>query len=154
MRSLPAHPDVREGLRRLKDAGFRTVTLTNSAAAVVEQQLSNAGLTEFFERSFSVDTVRRFKPAPEPYRYVASELKVDASQLRMVAAHAWDVVGAMQADGPPPSSPGPAKSCFHSRRSPTSSNQTCAPSPTALSLSIRLAEGDAGAGLSRRRSPA
>ena len=96
MRSLPAHPDVREGLRRLRDAGFRTVTLTNSAAVAVEQQLNNAGLTEFFERSFSVDTVRRFKPAPEPYRYVASELKVDASQLRMVAAHAWDVVGAMQ----------------------------------------------------------
>ena len=97
MRTLPAHPDVREGLRRLKDAGFRTATLTNSAAAVVEQQLSNAGLTEFFERSFSVDTVRRFKPAPEPYRHVASELKVDAHTLRMVAAHAWDVVGAMQA---------------------------------------------------------
>lgn len=96
MRSLPAHPDVREGLRRLKEAGFRTVTLTNSAATVVEQQLTNAGLKELFERSFSVDTVRRFKPAPEPYRHVASELKVDASMLRMVAAHAWDVVGAMQ----------------------------------------------------------
>jgi 2-haloacid dehalogenase len=96
MRSLPAHPDVREGLRRLKEAGFRIVTLTNSAATVVEQQLSSAGLKELFERSFSVDMVRRFKPAPEPYRYVASELKVDASMLRMVAAHAWDVVGAMQ----------------------------------------------------------
>jgi 2-haloacid dehalogenase len=97
MRSLPAHPDVREGLRRLKDAGFRTVTLTNSAAAVVEQQMNNAGLGEFFERSFSVDTVRRFKPAPDPYRYVATELAVDADTLRMVAAHAWDIVGAMQA---------------------------------------------------------
>ena len=75
MRSLPAHPDVADGLRRLKQAGFRTVTLTNSAAAVVEQQLSNAGLRDSFERSFSVDTVRRFKPAPEPYRYVAKELK-------------------------------------------------------------------------------
>ena len=97
MRSLPAHPDVADGLRRLKQAGFRTVTLTNSAAAVVEQQLGNAGLRDSFERSFSVDTVRRFKPAPEPYRYVAKELGVDASALRMVAAHAWDVVGAMQA---------------------------------------------------------
>jgi 2-haloacid dehalogenase len=54
-------------------------------------------LTEFFERSFSVDTVRRFKPAPEPYRFVAKELAVAASTVRMVAAHAWDVVGAMQA---------------------------------------------------------
>lgn len=97
MRSLPAYPDVRDGLRRLKDAGFRTVTLTNSAPAVVQQQLSNAGLTEFFERIFSVDAVRRFKPAPEPYRFVASELGVETSALRMVAAHAWDLAGAMQA---------------------------------------------------------
>ncbi len=80
MPSLPAHADVREGLSRLKEAGFRTVTLTNSAATVVEQQLSNADLKDFFERSFSVDTVRRFKPAPEPYRYVAGELKVDAPE--------------------------------------------------------------------------
>ena len=97
MRSLPAHPDVREGLSRLRQAGFRMVTLTNSASAVVEQQLRNADLTQFFERSFSVDTVRRFKPAPEPYRFVAKELRVDADDLRMVAAHAWDIVGAMQA---------------------------------------------------------
>lgn len=97
MRSLPAHPDVRDGLRRLKDAGFRMVTLTNSAPAAVEQQLRHAGLTEFFERGFSVDAVRRFKPAPEPYRYVAKELRVETGALRMVAAHAWDIVGAMQA---------------------------------------------------------
>jgi 2-haloacid dehalogenase len=97
MRSLPAHPDARAGLSRLRQAGFRLVTLTNNASAVVEQQLKNAGLTEFFERSFSVDTVRRFKPAPEPYRFVAKELAVDASSLRLVAAHGWDVVGAMQA---------------------------------------------------------
>lgn len=97
MRSLPAHPDVRAGLSQLRQAGFRMVTLTNSAPAAVEQQLKNSGLTEFFERSFSVDAVRRFKPAPEPYQFVTKELGVDASALRMVAAHAWDVVGAMQA---------------------------------------------------------
>ncbi|MCA1560771.1 MAG: haloacid dehalogenase type II [Acidobacteria bacterium] len=97
MRSLPAHSDVRDGLGRLRKAGFRMATLTNSASPVVEQQLKNAGITEFFERSFSVDAVRRFKPAREPYDFVAKELNADAASLRMVAAHAWDVVGAMQA---------------------------------------------------------
>jgi 2-haloacid dehalogenase len=97
MRTLPAHPDVRDGVRRLKEAGFRTVTLTNSAPAAVAQQLSSAGIVDLFERAFSVDAVRRFKPAPEPYRFVAKELGVDTTALRMVAAHAWDVVGAMQA---------------------------------------------------------
>jgi 2-haloacid dehalogenase len=97
MRSLPAHPDVRDGVRRLKDAGFRTVTLTNSSPAMVEQQLDNAGISDLFERAFSVDAVKRFKPAPDPYRFAARELGVETSGLRMVAAHAWDVVGAMQA---------------------------------------------------------
>jgi 2-haloacid dehalogenase len=97
MRTLPAHPDVRGGLERLRKAGFRLVTLTNSAPAVVDEQLKNVGLTDLFERSFSVDAVQRFKPAPEPYRYVAGELGVTTGALRMVAAHAWDVVGALRA---------------------------------------------------------
>jgi 2-haloacid dehalogenase len=68
MRTLPAHRDVRGGLGRLREAGFRLVTLTNSAPVAVEQPLKNAGLNDLFERLFSVDAVRRFKPAPEPYR--------------------------------------------------------------------------------------
>jgi 2-haloacid dehalogenase len=97
MRSLPAHSDVREALWLLKDAGYRMVTLTNSAPAAARQQLTHAGLIDAFERVFSVDEVRRFKPAPEPYRFVARQLGVETSALRMVAAHAWDIVGAMQA---------------------------------------------------------
>jgi len=96
-RSLPAHADVRSALERLAKEGFRLVTLTNSAPAAVEQQLKNARLSDLFERSFSVDSVKRFKPAPEPYRYVASEMRVSVGELRMVAAHAWDVLGALQA---------------------------------------------------------
>ncbi|PYR76083.1 MAG: haloacid dehalogenase type II [Acidobacteria bacterium] len=95
--SLPAHPDVRDGLQRLKNAGFRMVTLTNSAPNSVAQQLKNAALTDFFERAFSVDAVKKYKPAPEPYQYVARELGVATSDLRMIAAHAWDVHGAMRA---------------------------------------------------------
>ena len=95
--SLPAHPDVTEGLQRLKTAGFRMVTLTNSAPASVAQQLKNAGLTDFFERAFSVDAVKKYKPAAETYQYVARELGVGIGALRMIAAHAWDVHGALRA---------------------------------------------------------
>jgi 2-haloacid dehalogenase len=41
--------------------------------------------------------VRRFKPAAEAYRSVADALGVRIDQLRMVAAHAWDVLGALRA---------------------------------------------------------
>lgn len=97
MLSLPAHPDVREGLQRLRGVGLRLVALTNSSPEAVQQQLEAAGLAGFFERSFSVDAVQRFKPAPEPYRFVAQDLGVQTNGLRLVAAHGWDIVGAMQA---------------------------------------------------------
>jgi 2-haloacid dehalogenase len=97
MRNLPAHPEVPQALSRLKSAGLRMVALTNSPQAVVDAQMKQTNLQEYLERNFSVETVRRYKPAPEPYRMVAAELGVPVSQLRMVAAHAWDVGGAMRA---------------------------------------------------------
>lgn len=97
MRNLPAHPEVPKALSRLKSAGFRMVALTNSPQAVVDAQMKQTNLEEYLERNFSVETVRRYKPSPEPYRMVAAELGVPLRQLRMVAAHAWDVGGAMQA---------------------------------------------------------
>jgi len=98
IRTLPPHPEVPGALALLKNAGFRLVTLTNGPMAVVELQMASAGLQPFFERNFSVDTVRRFKPAPEPYRMVAQELGVDpadiSNDLWMIAAHSWDIGGA------------------------------------------------------------
>ena len=49
MRELPAHPDARAALARLRDAGFDVVTLTNSAAEVAEAQLRSAGLRELIQ---------------------------------------------------------------------------------------------------------
>ena len=94
---LPPHPEVEEGLSALRDAGFRLATLTNSAAHVGDAQIENSGLREYFEQTLSADTVRRLKPAPEPYRMAAESLGVEVDQIRLVAAHGWDVVGAMRA---------------------------------------------------------
>jgi 2-haloacid dehalogenase len=65
--TLPAHPDVRDGLQTTRDAGLRLVTLTNSA------------------------------PAEEAYQSVADSLGLPIDRLRLVAAHAWDIVGALRA---------------------------------------------------------
>jgi 2-haloacid dehalogenase len=96
-RSLPPHPEVRHALERLRASGLRLATLTNSTEAVATAQLTSAGLTDLFERMFSADTVKRLKPAREPYEMAARELGVEISGMRMVAAHAWDIVGALRA---------------------------------------------------------
>lgn len=97
MRSLPPHPDVSAALRRLQTAGLRLAALTNSTAEVARAQLTNAGLAGFFERILSADSVRRLKPAREPYEMAARELGVEIGGIRLVAAHAWDVAGALRA---------------------------------------------------------
>jgi 2-haloacid dehalogenase len=97
MRELPPHPEVTESLERLREAGLRLATLTNSTRRVAEDQMNNAGLRDYFEQLLSADDVRRLKPAPEPYRMAAESLGVEVGRVRLVAAHAWDVAGALRA---------------------------------------------------------
>jgi 2-haloacid dehalogenase len=96
LRTLPPHPEVPGALALLRDAGFQLATLTNSPLAVLHEQMANSGLQTYFQHNFSIDTVRRFKPAPEPYRMVAEALGVGPGDLWMIAAHDWDVGGAAQ----------------------------------------------------------
>ena len=97
MRRLPPHPEVPEALARLRSGGFRLVALTNSVLEVARAQLSHAGLTELFERVFSADEVHALKPAPQPYQMVAQRCDVSVGDMCMVAAHPWDVSGALAA---------------------------------------------------------
>ena len=97
MRELPPHPEVVESLDRLRDVGLRLVTLTNSTPQVAEAQMENSGLRGYFEQILSADAVGRLKPAPEPYHMAAESLGVEVREVRLVAAHAWDVAGALRA---------------------------------------------------------
>jgi 2-haloacid dehalogenase len=97
LRRLPAHPEVADALRRLGDAGLRLAALTNSTEEVARAQLEHTGLIDAFELVLSADTVRRLKPAPEPYQMAAERLGVGVDRVRLIAAHAWDVAGAARA---------------------------------------------------------
>jgi 2-haloacid dehalogenase len=97
MRRLHPHPEVPGALERLRDAGLRLAALTNSTEQVARAQLEHAGLIDVFELVLSADAVRRLKPAPEPYQMAAERLGVAVGEVRLVAAHAWDVAGAARA---------------------------------------------------------
>src|SRR5918998_1310500 len=97
MRELPPHSEVAESLERLRESGLRLATLTNSTRQVAEAQLNFSGLSDYFEQILSADDVRRLKPGPEPYRMAAESLGVEIGGVRLVAAHAWDVAGALRA---------------------------------------------------------
>ena len=97
MRELPPHPEVRSAMEQLRESGFRLATLTNSTLEVGKAQLANAGLDDLLEQMLSADEVQRLKPAPEPYRMAAERLAVPVESTCLVAAHFWDITGAMRA---------------------------------------------------------
>jgi 2-haloacid dehalogenase len=97
MRNLPPHPDVVPALESLTRTGHRLATLTNNPQEALDAQLANAGIAGFFEATLTVEPVAKFKPAPEPYLYAARTLGVEPGSMWMVAAHDWDVAGAVAA---------------------------------------------------------
>jgi len=96
MRTLPPHPEVRGAMERLRHA-FRLVALTNSTNEVAEAQMRNSGLRDLLEAVYSADEVRALKPAAAPYRMVAERGGVTIGDVRLVAAHGWDIAGALAA---------------------------------------------------------
>jgi 2-haloacid dehalogenase len=97
MSSLPPHPEVPGALAALARTSLRLVALTNSVQAVAEAQLASAGLDGYFEAILSADEVAHLKPAPQPYLEVAERCGVPLGGVRLVAAHYWDVAGALSA---------------------------------------------------------
>jgi 2-haloacid dehalogenase len=95
--SLPPHPEVKQSLAKLKQAGFQIASLTNSTQAVADKQLENAGIAEYFDKVLSVESVKKLKPAKEAYELAAKSFDVEIDNIRLIAAHNWDIAGALNA---------------------------------------------------------
>jgi 2-haloacid dehalogenase len=94
---LAVHPDVPDGVRALRRAGLRLVTLSNGSAAVGERLLADAGLRDEFEAVLSVADAGVWKPAPASYAYAARTCGTEPGEMLMVAVHPWDLHGAARA---------------------------------------------------------
>ncbi|MGI4728392.1 MAG: haloacid dehalogenase type II [Janthinobacterium lividum] len=97
MQQLPLYPDVLEGLNMLKNAGYKMVTLTNSAPSAQQKQLEFTQITSYFAETFSVDQVKLYKPHPKTYQYVLDEFALEPDEALLIAAHGWDIAGAKNA---------------------------------------------------------
>ena len=95
--TMPPYPEVPAALRKLRAAGFRLFTLTNNLVEVQSRQLQQGGIADLFERCFSVDSVKAYKPSRQAYAHVEVELSVPPTQLCLIACHTWDTLGAVAA---------------------------------------------------------
>lgn len=97
MQNLPAHPEVIAALIELKQAGYKLVAFTNSSNEGLKNQFKNAGLTDYFDDMLSVEDSGKFKPFTNTYAWGASKMEVQLEDCMLIAAHGWDVAGALWA---------------------------------------------------------
>ena len=82
-------------VRHLREAGLKTAVV--SASANCQTVLEGAGIADLFDVQMSIDSVRKYKPHPDTYRSGAERLGIPITDMRLVAAHDWDVTGAIRA---------------------------------------------------------
>ena len=90
---LNPHPDAVEGLSRLKSR-FRLVALSNGEPDFLAHLAKNRMRFEFDE-IISVDEAGVFKPHPNVYRTAYRILNTEPTEIMMVAAHSFDIMGAV-----------------------------------------------------------
>ena len=94
---LEVHADVPDGVRELRRAGLRLVTLTNGARENTEILLTRAGVREEFSDLLSVEQAGIWTPARQAYEHAVRTCGVPAERMLMVAVHPWDLDGAARA---------------------------------------------------------
>ncbi|MUU78278.1 haloacid dehalogenase type II [Winogradskyella endarachnes] len=98
LRSIPAHPEVKQALSDLKKAGYTLVSFTNSSNIGVETQFKNAGLLDYFDKRLSIEDIGKYKPHTDAYDWAARKMGVNSNECLLVAAHGWDIAGALWAN--------------------------------------------------------
>ena len=94
---LPPYPDVKPGLEALKNDGYKLIAFSNGKPDVLKAQLEFAEIDSYFDGIHSVEEIKKYKPHPESYKHILKKYQVTPKKALMVAAHAWDIMGAKRA---------------------------------------------------------
>lgn len=92
--NLKPWPDVVPALKLLKDAKIRLAFLSNMTPKMLNTNIHNAGLDEFFEHVISTDRAKTYKPDPRAYQLGLDTLKLKREEIVFAAFAGWDVAGA------------------------------------------------------------
>ena len=91
-KGLQPYEDAIAGLRLLQGQ-YKLVALSNGEQWYLEELLGN-NVPVKFDAIISVDQVGAFKPSPGIYRKAIQRLECEPGEIMMVAAHAFDILGA------------------------------------------------------------
>ncbi len=91
---LQAFPENLGVLQALKAKGLKLAILSNGNPDMLHAAVQAAGMQGLFTQVLSVDSVQKFKTAPEAYQLGPDVLGVAARDSLFVSSNCWDVCGA------------------------------------------------------------
>lgn len=91
---LPPFPENLGVLDQLRSQGFKLAILSNGNPQMLEAVVKAAGMQSHFQHLLSVDSVRKFKTAPEAYQLGTDMFGLPAKNILFVSSNCWDVCGA------------------------------------------------------------
>jgi 2-haloacid dehalogenase len=89
---LDLYPDAVEALDALK--GYKLAILSNGSSDMLNSLVANTGLDRILNATISVDSKKIFKPAPDAYTLIESNLGVAPANVLFVSSNPFDACGA------------------------------------------------------------
>ncbi|WP_413191331.1 phosphoglycolate phosphatase [Psychrobacter sp. AT9] len=93
-----AYPDVDNGLKKLKDAGYTLALVTNKPIRFVPKILQSFGWQDLFAEVLGGDSLAVKKPDPAPLLHVCEALNIDPAQAIMIGDSRNDILAGQNAN--------------------------------------------------------
>lgn len=94
---LDVFDDVRDGIERLRDAGYDCFVVSNGNPEMLASMIEHARIDDLIDDTISADEIETFKPAAELYRHAAARTGTPIDEITHVTAGWFDVMGAQHA---------------------------------------------------------
>lgn len=91
---LQAFPENLGALQQLQAMGLKLAILSNGNPQMLDAVVEAAGMQGMFNHILSVDTVKKFKTAPEVYQLGPDVFGLPARSILFVSSNGWDACGA------------------------------------------------------------
>lgn len=93
---LPAFADVKEGLMKLKKAGYKLYPFSGGTKEDITALMAHNELLELFDGIISAGDVGLTKPMPEAYEYFNKATNSEKENTWLVSSNPFDIMGASE----------------------------------------------------------
>lgn len=91
---LEPWPDSIDGLKKLKAAGIRIITIANFSGKMLRENAEHAGISDLFDEFLSTEVNGTYKPDPKAYNLGVERLGLKKEEIVFAAFGGWDAYGA------------------------------------------------------------